>query len=185
MKLSRICFILGISFFCSSFFEIGNINVFLIYYRRFLSFAPHQEINNIWSKIRLHEMVTSSGAFAPNHHYSEDTNFNLKQALTWNENAILQFINKWWKGIGLRRLGTINEISFRRDVQGEAMRKEQPDWHLRRWPYDQPRRIPKQLIGLAIINPGVVTGMFWSAAAFSVQWGSFKKEGSVNLVQIM
>ena len=42
-------------------------------------------------------------------------------------------------------------------------------WVLRRWPYDQPRRIPTQLIGLAIINIGVASGMSWSAAAFSVQ----------------
>ena len=127
-------------------------------------------------------MVTRRGAFAPDHHYSDDTNFNLKQASTWNENAMLQFINKWRKGIGLRRLGTINEINFRRDVHGEATREEQPDWHVRRWPYDRPRRIPKQLIGLPIITLGVVTGMFWSTAVFSVQWGSLKKEGSVIIL---
>ena len=124
-------------------------------------------------------MVTWSGAFAPNHHYSEDTNFNLKQASTWNENAMLQFINKWRKGLGLRRLGTIDEIGFRRDVQGEATREEQPDWHLRRWPYDQPRRIPKQLIGLAIINLGVVTGMFGALQSFQYS-GEVSKRREVS-----
>ena len=86
------------------------------------------------------------------------------------------------EGNGLRRLGTFNEIGFQRDVQGEAMRKEQPDWHLRRWPYDQPQWIPKQLIGLTIINLGVAAGMFWSDAAFSVQWGCFKNEGSAIIL---
>ena len=113
-------------------------------------------------------MVTWSGAFAPNHHYSEDK-LQLEANVNLERKCDVQFINKWRKGIGLRRLGTIDEIGFRTDVQGEATREEQPDRHLRRWPYDQPRRIPKQLIGLAIINLGVVIGMFWNTAVFSVQ----------------
>ena len=92
---------------------------------------------------------------------------------------MLQFINKWRKGLGLRRLGTIDEIGFRRDVQGEATREEQPDWHLRRWPYDQPRRIPKQLIGLAIINLGVVTGMFGALQSFQYS-GEVSKRREVS-----
>ena len=127
-------------------------------------------------------MVTWNGAFAPNHRYSEDTTFNLKQASTWKENTMLQFINKWRKAIRLRRLGTIKEIGFRRDVQGEATREEQPEWHLRRRPYDQLRGIPKQLLGLAVINLGVAVGIFWSTAVFSVQWESSKKEGSVIIL---
>ena len=50
------------------------------------------------------------------------------------------------------------------------MREEQPDWQLRRWPYDQQRRIRKQLLGLAIINLGVAIGMFWRVSAFPAQW---------------
>ena len=70
--------------------------------------------------------------------------------------------------------------------QGEATREEQPDWHLRSWPYGQPRRIPKQLIGLAIINLGFVNLMFRSTAVFSVQWRKFQEGGKChNLVQIM
>ena len=42
----------------------------LVYYWRLLSFAANQEINSIWNKIRPHEMVTWSDAFALNHHYS-------------------------------------------------------------------------------------------------------------------
>ena len=50
-------------------------------------------------------------------------------------------------------LGTINEIGFLSDVQGEAMREVQPDWHLRRSAVRSTTTIPIQLIGLAIIKP--------------------------------
>ena len=57
------------------------------------------------------------------------------------------------------------------------MREEQPGWHLRRGPYDQPGRIPKPLIGLAIIDLAVRCRNIWERCSLLSEVGKFQKGG--------